>query len=219
MKETTFDKNLAVVILAAGCSSRLGQAKQLVRIDSKSLLRRQCELALKTSNHVYCVLGYDQMKMTAEIATLPITVIINQNWQQGMASSISAGIKALPISISAALIILVDQWQLTLTDLNKLIDVYWDNSSSIIQSEFIELSQDTVANSNRIVNEGRRIGGPPIIFPTRFFTNLVGLTGDHGARNIVQQFKSSTIKVPIANANADLDTPEQLKEMQSIMNG
>lgn len=209
MSELTFEPNLAIIILAAGSSSRLGQAKQLVKINGKSLIERQCQLALSISSSVYCVIGSESELMIKAVKGLPVKLITNESWRQGMSTSIRVGIKALEESISAVMILLVDQWQLTSSDLRQLIAVSQSNPSCIIQSEFID---SKVSINNELKNEKlTRVAGPPVIFPKCFFTQLREIEGGEGARKIIQQHKSSTIKVSIAHAAADLDTPEQLK--------
>ena len=69
--------NVAIIVLAAGQSSRLGQMKQLVSIKGKSLIENQLEQALKVSNKVYCVLGFNADEIKSRINHLPIKTIIN----------------------------------------------------------------------------------------------------------------------------------------------
>ena len=87
--------SLAIIVLAAGRSSRLGQMKQLITVNDKSLVELQLERALKVSSKVYCVLGFNARHVHASIEHLPINTIINSKWSDGMASSIAAGVKAL----------------------------------------------------------------------------------------------------------------------------
>lgn len=226
------DCSIAVLVLAGGQSKRLGQPKQLVPFEGESLIAKQCKLALSVTEHVYCVLGYQSKLMAKPIAKFPVNIIENEQWTLGMGSSISAGVSALERHYDGVLILLVDQWCVNNADLNQLISAFKRNGSSIIQSEFNKnvaiqkllsvQSKETDLNSSR--NQNRCIQGndqksndkqcgPPIIFPQRLFKQLSELSGEQGAKPIVQKYASSTIKVWLPNAGIDLDTPEQLKEM------
>ena len=78
----TLADNLAIIVLAAGQSSRLGQMKQLLPINNKSLVATQLEKALVVSNNVYCVLGCQAEQLQRCIDHLPITTIINSDWEK-----------------------------------------------------------------------------------------------------------------------------------------
>lgn len=203
--------NLAIVLLAAGRSSRLGQPKQLVELDGKPLILRQCELALNITKEVYCVLGFESELMADVIKHLPIKLIFNEQWHQGMSSSMTSGITALSDDITHAMILLVDQWKITASDLSQLIGTSKDNPHCIIQSEF--LIDDTCGDNLESETSLSMVAGPPVIFPKNFCIKLTSSDGDQGGRKIVQKYKSSTIRVSIEHAGADLDTPEQLKAL------
>lgn len=203
--------NLAIVLLAAGKSSRLGQPKQLVELDGKPLILRQCELALSITKDVYCVLGFESELMADVIKHLPVKLVFNEKWHQGMSSSMTSGITALSDNVARAMILLVDQWKITASDLYQLIGASKDNPHCIIQSEFVsdDRCEDNLENESNLSMSA----GPPAIFPKNFFIKLINSNGDQGGRNIVQQHKSSTIRVSIKHAGADLDTPEQLRAL------
>ena len=82
-------KNLAIIILAAGSSYRLGQPKQLVPFGKSSLLVFQCQQALLVTNNVSCVFGFQAEVMEQEVNGLAIKSIINSVWKKGLASSIA----------------------------------------------------------------------------------------------------------------------------------
>lgn len=195
--------NVAIIVLAAGQSSRLGQMKQLVSIKGRSLIEYQLEQALKVSNKVYCVLGFNANEINLRIDHLPIHTIINHNYCDGMASSIAAGVAALPADISAAMIVLVDQWQLTSSDLINHISHWQINSDAIIVAQSIDPTK-TAGGENM---------GPPVIFPQQYFSEFKALTGNKGAKPLLAKYNDKLLKVPLAQAFFDLDTPEQLSNM------
>ncbi len=200
MSKYAYD-NIAIVVLAAGQSSRLGQMKQLISINSKSLVERQLEQALEVTSAVYCVLGFNAEQVSERIDHLPITTIINSEWSAGMASSIAAGVKALTPEIKAVMILLVDQWQVTAEDCIAHFRCWQANPSAIIVAENISDS-----NHNTDI-------GPPVIFPREYFSQLNELKGKHGAKPLLKKYEKQLLKIPLAHAFNDLDTPTQLNEM------
>ena len=200
MSQYAFD-NVAVIVLAAGQSSRLGQMKQLITINGKSLVERQLEQVLEVTSEVYCIVGFNAEQVSEKIDHLPITTIINSEWSAGMSSSIAAGVKALTPKIKAVMIVLMDQWQLTAEDCIAHFLCWQANPYAIVVAENInDLSQ-----SNHI--------GPPVVFPREYFTQLHDLKGRHGAKLLLKKYQHKLLKVPLAHAFIDLDTPTQLNEM------
>jgi len=195
---------LGIVLLAAGCSARLGQAKQLVCINEQSLIIRQCQLALEISEELICVLGFQAQKMKSEIAHLPLNVVINDNWQQGLSSSIAIGVSSLPDDIDGVMLLLVDQWQLTHQHLTLLINTWKEQALQDTRKNII-VSAEIKAKNNEHVPIG-----PPVIFPKQYFPALKALIKGQGAKSVIQQHQESLIKVSIPQAFIDLDTPEQL---------
>lgn len=202
MKCCVYD-DIAIIVLAAGQSSRLGQMKQLIAFKEKSLVEWQLEQALKVSSNVYCVLGFNANDVKLRISHLPIHTIINHKFSEGMASSIAAGVALLPRQTSAVMIMLVDQWQLTSSDLINHISCWQKNTDTIVVAQSIDQSKEM----------GREKIGPPVIFPQQHFTELVTLTGNKGAKPLLAKYHEKLLKVPLAQAFFDLDTPEQLSNM------
>ena len=196
--------SLAIIVLAAGRSSRLGQMKQLITVNDKSLVELQLERALKVSSKVYCVLGFNARQVHARIDHLPINTIINSKWSDGMASSIAAGIKALTPDIKAVMIVLVDQWQLTSTDLIYH-HSYWQGDARAI------VVAQTACDLATGVNENL---GPPVLFPQDYFSELAELVGEQGAKPLLKKYQKRLVKAPLAQAFFDIDTPEQLAQMK-----
>lgn len=199
LNSNNLDKNdLAIIILAAGCSSRLGQAKQLVKIHGQSLIEKQCQNALSISSSVHCILGFESEQMAKPIKNLAVTQTVNNNWQQGLASSISVGINNLPDTIEAAMLLLVDQWQLNVDDLDILVRTWQQDKNQIVCAS----------------QENSLAFGPPVIFPSIFFNELSQLSQGSGAKHVINNHKEVTKLVNLPQAFVDLDTPEQLSQLQ-----
>jgi len=197
------DERLAIIILAAGASSRLGQSKQLININGECLLERQSNLALSISKHVYCVLGSAADLHRQVIEKKRIKIVVNEQWQEGMSTSISAGIKVLPDHINAAMILLVDQWQLTTTHIEKITEQWLLTPNNIIVAKKSALATKQI--------------GPPVIFPKTYFAQLMELTGEFGAKSVLKKHQKSIKSIEISAAFIDLDTPEQLAEMEASL--
>jgi molybdenum cofactor cytidylyltransferase len=199
-------ENFAIIVLAAGQSSRLGQMKQLLPVKGKSLIEVQLALALNVTKNVYCVLGYQAEQVASRIDHLPITTIINSGWAGGMTSSIAIGVKALTPDINAVMIVLVDQWQLIASDLIHHRNHWWSNQDAII------VAQDKASA------ELKEKVGPPVIFPQKYFAELMQLTGEQGAKPMLHKYQNALLKIPLVSAFIDVDTPEQLITMNKALN-
>jgi molybdenum cofactor cytidylyltransferase len=190
-------EKLAIIILAAGNSSRLGQAKQLVTLNGESLLSRQCKMAKTLSENVSCVFGYQAQKMVDEITGLGIKSVINDDWQSGLSSSIAIGVSAIDDDIDAVMLILVDQWQLSHKHYQDIYQ-YWKNNPLNIISAAESI-------------KGLNVTTPPVIFPAHCFSQLKELNQGNGAKSVIKKYQNQLLCLLMPEAFVDLDTPEQLE--------
>ncbi len=211
-------QKIALLLMAAGSSSRLGQPKQLVEVSQienadeqlsqQSLLHRQVammdRICLSYGAKAYCVLGFESEVMIEHLASCPpaqhLTLIDNANWSDGLSGSIAKGVSALGCDIEAVLVFLVDQWQLTTSNLTSLI-TQWQQQPKHIH---IACSDNNVS--------------PPVIFPRVFFKELMALNGDDGARQVIKNNKAQVKSIEMPSAFFDLDTPEQLNDLSRLLN-
>lgn len=190
------NEDLAIIILAAGSSSRLGQSKQLLKIDDETLLARSCKLALDVSKNATVVLGANYQAHEQAIQRIPIKVIENKNWQLGMGNSLKVGINyALSdnSNLNAILVMVCDQPLLTSNHLQKLIEISNTNERSIISSSY------------------QGVLGVPAIFKKNIFDELLILKDEEGARKIIQSKKNEVCSVEFIGGEIDLDTPADVK--------
>lgn len=182
-----------VLILAAGASRRLGQPKQLVPLGGKPALHLVVSTAVALPGwSVSVVVGANAGDLTYLLARSSVSVVVNRNWEEGIAASIRAGLAAMPPACEAAMILLGDQVAVTTDDLKRLNDAWKGEEGSIVASVY---SQHV---------------GVPAIFPRAFFPELAQLRGDQGARAILERNAYRLVRVPMPNAAVDLDTPEDL---------
>jgi molybdenum cofactor cytidylyltransferase len=185
--------NVAVIILAAGASSRLGTPKQLITYQGKILLRHICDIALLSeANSVYIVFGSQISKMKEEIVGLNIHIVENTNWQSGISTSIKAGVEALPNSIDAALLLLCDQPEITPSILNQLIQKSITTGSDVVACRY----ENTI--------------GIPAIYRRVLFPMLCNLQGDQGAKSYLEAHRDSIITIDFPLGTYDIDTKEDM---------
>lgn len=182
-----------ILVLAAGASSRLGQPKQLVKLAGRPALHIVVSNAVAVSGHaVTVVVGAHAREMTHLLAHSPASVIVNRQWQEGMASSLRFGVASLPPACEAVMVLLGDQVAVTADDLKRLVSA-WRGEPSVIAASVYD----------------QRVG-VPAIFPRLSFSELSELRGDEGARRVLERNNYRLARVPMSNASIDLDTPEDL---------
>jgi molybdenum cofactor cytidylyltransferase len=180
---------IATIILAAGASTRLGTPKQLFLIDGITLLRRTIDTALQSeTNSVYVVCGFESEKMKLETATLPVNMIVNPNWKQGMSTSIRAGLQLLDSTTDGAIIALCDQPKLSADILNRLIRTYTSTRAPLVTCTYA----GTV--------------GVPTLYDRCLFPELLSLEGDRGAKGIIERYSTTRIEIDFPGGEIDLDT-------------
>lgn len=188
---------IAVLILAAGSSSRMGSPKQLLPWKKTTLIGHSVEQALALQQKsVYVVLGANYKLIYNKIRHFPVTVIHNTNWQSGIGSSISFGIKNIIQNnayYDAVLILLTDQPLIDNQHLDRLITKY-------------------KTNTNLFVATGLKSrAGVPAIIPSSHFNQLLDLKEDFGARYILKQNKNKVVVVSAFDKGADIDTQKEYK--------
>ena len=188
-----------ILVLAAGASRRLGQPKQLVKLGGRSALHITVSNAVAVArSSVTVVLGAQARDLTYLFERSPASWIINRAWEEGMASSIRAGIAALPPACEAVMILLGDQVAVTADDLHRLISAWKGAEGSIAASQYDQMT------------------AVPAIFPSFCFSELASLRGDQGARAVIERNRDRVVRVPMPSAAVDLDTPEQLAELMHL---
>jgi molybdenum cofactor cytidylyltransferase len=201
------DKNsfssIGLILLAAGASTRLGNfPKQLLEFRGKKLIRRAAENALASQCAKVCaVLGANAERIKSEIDDLPIEIVINENWQAGMSSSLKCGLKKLleiEPSLSAVAVQLTDQPLIDAAIINCLIEVFLDTRKSIVASQYAE----TV--------------GVPAIFARPLFADLMNLAEDAGAKRIIKKYSASVEIISIPEAAFDVDTPKDYEDLLKL---
>ena len=191
---------LSILLLAAGSSSRLGRSKQLLKVESESLLLRSSNLSLQVSKNVFVVLGSNFEEHVQSIKHLSVAIVENKEWERGLGSSLKAGLRQIVEKnpeTKSVIILVCDQPLLTSSHLSKLAEVGEATNKLIVSSLY-----------NNVL-------GVPALFKKELFNELLKLDDSEGARKLIQQKKNDVEIVDFPGGEIDLDTPEDVKKFFS----
>ena len=192
-----------IIILAAGASTRMGQPKQELQFQGETLLQRAIRIAGESSaQSITVVLGANAEGINAAMDDQRISVCYNAHWQEGMSSSIKAGLQwllhARPV-MEQVLLMLCDQPLVTPQLLNQLMRA-GQQQAGIVACAY----QDTV--------------GAPVLFHRRYFNQLLLLTGQEGAKKLLMKFSGAVVTIPFKEGAVDVDTPEDYRRLNTMQN-
>jgi molybdenum cofactor cytidylyltransferase len=188
-----------VIILSAGLSSRMGSPKQFIKINNETLIRRAVVTAAKSgAGNIFVVVGSSAETMRSELKGLRVNIIDNSKFNDGIASSIVAGIKGLPDESRSALIMTCDQPLITEHDLNELIKMF--------NSALCPIAAMTY----------KGVVGVPALFDVSVYPELLNLKGNLGAKAIIQRYADDVATYTCPHAATDCDTPEDLLNVKAI---
>jgi CTP:molybdopterin cytidylyltransferase MocA len=192
----------AVVILAAGGSRRLGRPKQLVEIEGQSLIRRAAETALAAgAGSVHVVIGAEVLRVRAALEGLPVELVVNEAWKEGIASSIRAAIDAIERRerpVETLTLMLCDQPGVSGAILRRLVDAYRATRAPVVASRY---------------SEGP---GVPALIHAELFPALKSLSGDIGARQLIRHLDRDVVTIPFASPE-DVDTPSDVVQVGGVL--
>ena len=194
---------IAVIILAAGNSNRMGKIKQLLEWEDKTVIEKIIKLGLSLkSKEVFVVLGSNYKKIFDVINKYNITIIKNNSWENGIGSSISTAIKKIIkyySSLDGVLIILGDQPLISKKYLDKMIHIYFEKKPDIVSSKY------------------KKSFGVPAIFGKSIFQSLTILNQDFGAKKLMElHSKSMIILKPDQKILNDIDTEKDYRDIKKL---
>jgi molybdenum cofactor cytidylyltransferase len=190
-------QSIAAIVLAAGRSTRMGGSNKLIaEIGGKPLVRIAAEQALASrAKPVIVVTGHQREQVEAALAGLPVKLVHNPDFAEGLGTSVRSGIAAVPASADGAVICLGDMPQVDAELINRLIAAFAPDQGALA----------VIPTLN-----GKR--GNPVLWSRRFFPDLMAIEGDVGARNLIGRYGEAVIEVPVTGKAAltDIDTQEAL---------
>ena len=192
--------NIAIVILAAGESSRMGTPKQLLKWENTTLLGHTIETAKALcQTKTIVILGANAERIKPDIKHYQVEVLKNKEWRFGLGNSIAFGVNYIlenGSNIDGVLIMLADQPLIDQTYLDTLISAFKAGKQQIIASKYKNQKQ-----------------GVPVLFDATYFQELTQLNDDKGAKTILQKYSE---KVSVINAEklvSDIDTLEDYERL------
>ena len=190
---------IAGIVLAAGDSSRYGQAKQLLDWRGESFVRAVARTTLDAGlSPVIVVSGANAAAIESAVQDLDVHLIRNTDWKSGQGSSIRAGILATRSSyVGGAIFLLADQPQVTTSILRALMEKHAEEQASIVAP----LVMDRRAN--------------PVLFDRDTFRDLESVQGDMGGRAIFHKHRVEYLPWHDDRLLLDVDTPEMYKRLIS----
>ena len=191
------------LLLAAGRSSRMrGANKLLASFDGELLIRRSAQrLAAASAEPPVVVLGNRAPELKRLLEGLPLAIADNPEFESGLASSLKAGIRALPAGIDGVLIALADMPNVTSDNFRKLIDMFRRHEGRAV-----------------IRASAGEFRGNPVILPKALVARIDELHGDTGARHLIEDSGMEIVDVDIGEAaRVDVDTPEALAAAGGII--
>ena len=200
---TRVGSSTAAIILAAGSSTRMGAAKQLLRLDGRPLLQHVLDnVRASDVGEIILVLGASAEAIRGEIDARHERVVLNENYQEGMGTSLKAGLSSVNSKTEAALIILADQPFVRPETLNQLI------------------SQHVRSKAQIVIPLYRGFRGNPVLLDRAVFPEVMALGGDTGCRAIFGDHLEGIVKVPVDDVGIllDIDRKSDFEALRSVGN-
>ena len=196
--DTTVAPALHAAILAAGPATRFGGPKQLVRLGGAPVVHQAAARAASVAGQsVTIVLGAHARAVAPALRQTAATVVVNRDWEEGIASSIRTAVRTAPPGCEGLLLVLCDQVAVTADDLRRLY-VAWRRHPVLIAAALYDAAP-----------------GLPALFPRWAFGDLLELRGEQDPRRVLRRNVDRLVRVPMAHAAVDLDTPEDLLLVES----
>jgi molybdenum cofactor cytidylyltransferase len=196
--ETGGNRHVAAIILAAGRSTRMGGPnKLLAELGGRPLVRMVTEQVLASkAQSVVVVAGHQAEEVEKALRGLKVKFVRNPDFAAGLASSVKAGVAAVPANADAAVICLGDMPLIDARLIDRLIEAFAPDRGNLIAVP---------------VSDGRR--GNPVLWSRRFFQELMTLDGDIGARHLIARHAEAVAEVTVEGHSAflDIDTPQALE--------
>ena len=195
--------NISATILAAGSSQRMhGKNKLLLPFKDKTLINAVCQTIIDSHlEPVFVVTGFENKKVAKSLPQSIDKILYNKDWQKGMAQSINKAIISLPKNIDGNMIILGDMPLIKVETIEILIEA------------FLRYNGKKIIYANHLGKQAN-----PVIFPKKYFNEILLLDGDIGCKNIITQNVENSFGVTVDSSEVifDCDTKKDYSELVSM---
>ncbi len=191
---------IAALLLAAGKSSRMGENKMLAEVDGRPMVARTAQRLLASrARPIVAVVGNRAGEVDAALGKLPVERVTNPDFAEGLSTSLKRGLTALPADVDGVVVCLGDMPLIAGRDIDRLI------------AAFNPLEGRAIIVPAR---RGRR--GNPILWARQFFAEMMALSGDQGARKLIEEHADLVAEVEMENDAIfiDIDTPDALARLR-----
>jgi molybdenum cofactor cytidylyltransferase len=202
--KTKSNSRVGAVVLAAGSSSRMGEAKQLLPLADSTVLERTLQnLNAAKVDEIVLILGFSAETIRQRISDSPmknLRIVVNHKYGQGMATSLRTGLAALSENTDAALIVLADQPFIRPETVDRIIDQYRQSDAQIVIPIF----------------QGSR--GNPVLLDRSVFHEVMALQGDIGCRAIFGNHLDGIVKAEVDDIGIllDIDSKEDYERLRTL---
>jgi molybdenum cofactor cytidylyltransferase len=186
---------IAAIVLAAGRSSRMAPRNKLLEsVGGEPMVGRVVSVVLASgAQPIIVVRGYEALDVAAALSGLEVTTIVNPDYADGLSTSLRTGLRALPPGIDGALVCLGDMPDVEPTILRALMAAFTGADAICVP-----------------VRYGRM--GNPVLWGSRYFAEMMELSGDIGAKPLMAEHRNYLVEVEVATNSifADIDVPADL---------
>ncbi|RZJ73033.1 nucleotidyltransferase family protein [Flavobacterium sp.] len=188
----------AIIILAAGNSSRLGSPKQLLEFNGQTLIRHVVSEALLSNSDVLLVTGSQFSEIEKDVQELDVVLVRNPDWEMGMGSSVRIGTqRALELFPD------VDQVILAVCDQPFV-------SASVFRSL---IGKAALSPQNIVASSYSETAGTPVLFKKKYFSELLVSDGKRGAKKLVENNPQDLVMVAFPKGEIDIDTKSDYEKL------
>ena len=188
---------IAILIIAAGASRRLGQPKQLLPYNNTFLLNHVIQICESSDvGDIFVILGANREGIQERLSA-DIPIFYNEKWKEGMGTSIAIGIQnIIGKGYDGAIISVGDQPFFTKELLTTIVKTRQTSNAPIVVSKY------------------KKGMGPPVFFEQSLFVELSKLEGDIGAKPVIKKYFDNIAMIDFEKGHIDIDTPDDLKYLK-----
>ena len=189
------------IILAAGASRRLGRPKQLLELGERPILDIVLDHAAQSRlDSIVLIVGSESDRIVSAVRDYGQRVVFNPDYSTGQSTSLRRGILAVPDDTSAVLVLLGDQPEVSAEIIDRLIASFAESQGEIVMPSYAG------------------VPGNPVLFRRSVFPELLEITGDQGARDVIKAKRDVVAHVPFADRSPplDVDTEEDYAVLKQV---